>query len=164
MVYEHFSKCFILEDPSSGFLKLFQVIIITHGDILKSVALMLGTIKLLAMAKDTNGLRFIIVSKLFFRLINHSIVLQLQGSFQEHLSLYQFGISTPGACEAISFDIRTFLNLHLNWAMMQINIEKVFNKISRTTIFRELCDAKGPLANIIPFTNLFYGVHSFFYY
>jgi hypothetical protein len=88
MVYEHFSRCFILEDPSWRFLKLFQVVIITHGDIPKSVALMLGTIRLLAMAKDINGLRLIIVSKLFFRLINHSIVLQLQGPFQEHLSLY----------------------------------------------------------------------------
>jgi len=27
-----------------------------------------------------------------------------------------------------------------------------------------LCDVKGLLANIVPFTVLFYGVHSSFYY
>ncbi len=27
IIYEHFSKCFILKDPSSGFSKLFQVVI-----------------------------------------------------------------------------------------------------------------------------------------
>jgi hypothetical protein len=41
MVYEHFSRCFILEDLSPRF-----------GDILKLVALMLGVNRLLAMAKD----------------------------------------------------------------------------------------------------------------
>jgi hypothetical protein len=28
MVYEHFSRCFILEDPFSRFSKLFQVVIV----------------------------------------------------------------------------------------------------------------------------------------
>jgi hypothetical protein len=42
MVYEHLSKCFILEDPSLGFLELFQtIVVIAHGDIPRSVALML---------------------------------------------------------------------------------------------------------------------------
>jgi hypothetical protein len=43
MVYEHFLTYFIQKDPSSGFLKLFQVVaIVAHGDILKWIALMLG--------------------------------------------------------------------------------------------------------------------------
>jgi hypothetical protein len=44
----------------------------------------LGVSILLAMAKDTSGLRLIAVGEMFFRLINHSIILQLQGPFQEH--------------------------------------------------------------------------------
>jgi hypothetical protein len=76
MVYEHFSKCFIVKDPSSGLLKLFQIIIVIHcWDILRSVALMLGVSKLLAMAKDTGGLRPIAMGEVFLRFINHSIVL-----------------------------------------------------------------------------------------
>jgi hypothetical protein len=41
MVYEHLLGCFILEDPSSWFLKLFLVVVVVvaHGDILRSMAL-----------------------------------------------------------------------------------------------------------------------------
>jgi hypothetical protein len=91
MVYEHLSGCFILEDPSSGFSKLFQIVaIIVHEDILKSVALVLGVSRLLAMAKDTNGLCLITVGKVFLRFINHSIVLQFRRPFRStslHISL-----------------------------------------------------------------------------
>jgi hypothetical protein len=42
---------------------------------------------------------------------------------------------------------------------MHVEVKNAFNNISQTIIFRELCDAKGPLASIVPFTKLFYGVH-----
>jgi hypothetical protein len=31
-------------------------------------------------------------------------------------------------------------------------------------MFKELCDAEGPLMNIVPFTMLFYGAHYYLYY
>jgi hypothetical protein len=46
----------------------------------------------------------------------------------------------------------------------QVNVENTFNNISQVVIFRKLCDVEGPLANIVPFSILFYGVHSSFYY
>jgi hypothetical protein len=88
------------------FLKLFQVVIvITHGDIFKLVTLVLGASRLLAMAKDTSGFCLIIVRKVFFQLINCSIILQLQGPFKKHVSPHQFRISTPRGYEAIIFSI-----------------------------------------------------------
>jgi hypothetical protein len=54
-------------DPSLEFSELFQAIVaVAHGDIPRSMALMLWASKLLEMAKDIGGLRFIIVSKMFF--------------------------------------------------------------------------------------------------
>ncbi len=50
------------------------------------MALVLGVSILLAMAKDTSGFCLIIVGEVFFQFLNRSIVLQLWGSFQEHLS------------------------------------------------------------------------------
>jgi hypothetical protein len=47
---------------------------------------------------------------------------------------------------------------------MQVDIENTFKNIFQATIFKELCGAKWLLANIIPFTKLFHGAHSFFYY
>jgi len=115
MVYEHFWGCLILEDPSSKFSKLFQVTVaITHGDILKLMALMLGVSKLLAIVKDIGGFRPIAVGEVFFRLISCSIVLQLRGLFQKHLSPHQFRILTPRGYVAILFNIQALLDLHLD--------------------------------------------------
>jgi hypothetical protein len=47
---------------------------------------------------------------------------------------------------------------------MQVNVKNVFDNVSQTIIFREFCDVEGLLANIVPFTKLFYGVHSSFYF
>jgi hypothetical protein len=61
-------------------------------------SLMLGASKLWAMANDISDIRFIIVGEVFLQLISCSIVLQLWGPFQEH-------ISTLGGCGAIPFGI-----------------------------------------------------------
>jgi hypothetical protein len=56
-IYEHLSRCFILKESSSRFLKLFQVAtIVIHGDIPRLVALVLGANRLFTMAMDTGGL------------------------------------------------------------------------------------------------------------
>jgi len=67
MVYEHLSGCFILENSFSRFSELFQVVVIVAcGDILKSMALVLGVNRLLAMAKDIGGFCFIAIGEAFF--------------------------------------------------------------------------------------------------
>jgi hypothetical protein len=52
-------------------------------------------------------------------------------------------------CEAILFSIRALFDLNSDCAMMQVDIKNVFNSVSRTTIFKELCYVKGHLANIV---------------
>jgi len=76
MLYEHILRCFIVEDPSSRYSKLFHaIVIVVCGDMFISVALMQRASKLLVIVKDTCGLCRIIVGKMFFRLISRSIVL-----------------------------------------------------------------------------------------
>jgi len=66
MVYEHLSRCFILEDPSLRFSKLFYIVAtIVHGHIFKSVAFVLRANKLLIMAKETMGFHPIVVGEVF---------------------------------------------------------------------------------------------------
>jgi hypothetical protein len=71
---------------------------------------------------------------------------------------------TLGGYEAIPFGIQALLDLHLDWAMMQVDIKIFFNNIYQATIFRELCDVRGLFANIVPFIKLFYGAHSSLYF
>jgi hypothetical protein len=69
MVYEHYLRCFTLHDPSLGpkISKLFEIVtIVTHGDILRLVALVLGVRRLLAMVKDIGGLHPIVIGEVFF--------------------------------------------------------------------------------------------------
>ncbi len=65
---------------------------------------------------------------------------------------------------AIPFGIQALFDLHHDWVVMQVNVENVFNSIFWTIMFKELCDAEGPLMNIVPFTMLFYGAHYYLYY
>jgi hypothetical protein len=66
MVYEHLSRCLIPKDPSSRFSELFQATIdVAHGDIPRSVALVLRASRLLTMAKDISGFCPITVGEVF---------------------------------------------------------------------------------------------------
>jgi hypothetical protein len=82
------------------------------------------------MAFATGCLCLIVLDKVVLRLINDSIVLQFQNMFQKHLSRHQFGISTFRGCETIRFGIRIFLDLHLTWIMMQVDIKNTFINVS----------------------------------
>jgi hypothetical protein len=64
IVYEHLSKYYIPKDSSLGFSRLFQVVVV-HGVIFRSVALVLGVSILLVMAKDTSGLCPIAINDFF---------------------------------------------------------------------------------------------------
>jgi hypothetical protein len=61
MVYEHLLKCFILNDPSLGFLELFQVVVVANGNIFRLLALVLGVNRLLAMLKDIGSFHLITI-------------------------------------------------------------------------------------------------------
>jgi len=66
MVNEHLLRCSIPKDKSSNFSKLLQAIgINARGDILRSMALMLGANRLLAMAKNIASLHLNVVGKMF---------------------------------------------------------------------------------------------------
>jgi hypothetical protein len=62
---------------------------------------------------------------------------------------------------AIFFGIQAFFNLHLDWVVMQVDVENTFNNIFQIIILKKLCDVGGPLVSIVPFTKLFYGAHSY---
>jgi hypothetical protein len=46
---------------------------------------------------------------------------------------------------------------------MQVDVENVFN-VFQAFILKELCEVGEPFVSIVPFTRLFYDVHSSLYY
>jgi hypothetical protein len=47
---------------------------------------------------------------------------------------------------------------------MQVDVENAFNNAFQAVIFLKIRNVKGPLANIVPFTKMFYGIHSSIFY
>jgi len=51
---------------------------------------------------------------------------------------HQFGVLTFGGYETIHFGIRALFDLHINWVVMQIDIENAFNNIFQAVIFKDV--------------------------
>jgi len=47
---------------------------------------------------------------------------------------------------------------------MQVDVKNAFNNVFQIVILKKLCDVEKLLANIVPFTKLFYGTHFSIYY
>jgi hypothetical protein len=45
---------------------------------------------------------------------------------------------TFGGYETIHFGIRALFDLHINWVVMQIDIENAFNNIFQVVIFKDV--------------------------
>jgi hypothetical protein len=43
-----------------------------------------------------------------------------------------------GNYETILFGIKAFIDLHTDWVVIQVDVENIFNNVSRTAIFKEL--------------------------
>jgi hypothetical protein len=65
----------------------------------------------------------------------------------KHFNLHQFGVMTHDECETMVHDIQGMLNLHLDWAVLQVGVCNAFNLVSWSTIFQEL--QLGPIFWII---------------
>jgi len=80
------------------------------------MALVVRANRLLAMAKDTNGLRPIIVNKIFFYLL----VAPLSYSFKGHFKSTYPPISLEYQPLKVmrSLGMQTLLNMHPNWVVM----------------------------------------------
>jgi hypothetical protein len=112
------------------------------------MAIMLGANKLLAMAKDIDGLRHIAIGEVFFQLICRSIVLQLWGLFQEHLSPINLEYRPLEVVRPsfLAFEPSSTYTLIGPWCKSML--KNIFTNVSQVTTFKELCDVKGPLVNI----------------
>jgi hypothetical protein len=84
--------------------------------------------------------------------------------FQKHIFSHQFRISMPRYYETILFGIKIFLDLHLVWIMMQVNVEKLLLVFLELLFFVSYKMLKDLWQTLSIFTMLFYDVHSSLYY
>ena len=118
--YEHL-KDLCLEDEEL-FELLFSICsVIAEGRISRRVAEMLTTGRLFAMAKlRVGGVRPIAVGESLLRLTGRALARQYRAEFQRVLEPFQFGVATPGGCEAVVHGIRAYLELHPDHIAIQV--------------------------------------------
>ncbi|KAL2633222.1 hypothetical protein R1flu_004701 [Riccia fluitans] len=68
-----------------------------------------------------------------------------------------------GGYKTIIHGLRATLDLHPDWVVLQVDIRKAFNTVSREEFFRELCATIGFLDQLFPFVSSFYAHHSSLY-
>ena len=56
-----------------------------------------------------DGVRPLAVGEVLHRLVARAVGLQLRDRFQQHFAPLQYGVATPGGCEAIVAGIRAYI-------------------------------------------------------
>lgn len=85
-----------------------------QGSISVGIVRTLRASRILAIAKNTSGIRPIAIGEVFLRLISHILVLQLRIPFQEYIFTHQFGVAMSRGYEFVSLGIRALLDLNLD--------------------------------------------------
>jgi hypothetical protein len=104
LLYEHY--CDVLaEDPAA--FAAFHVVcsFVARGQMPPRARAALSSCRLLAMAKpidgQPDGVKPLAVGEVLHRLVARAVGLQLRDPFQQHFAPLQYGVATPGGCEAI---------------------------------------------------------------
>jgi hypothetical protein len=50
-----------------------------------------------------------------------------------------------GKCETMIHGVKIMLDLHLEWVVLQVDVQNTFNLLSRIAIFQELCSCTNTL-------------------
>jgi hypothetical protein len=109
------------------------------------------------MAKPEGGVGPIAVEEVLLRLVGRAIGRQQAEQFQHALQPFQFGVATPGGCEAVVHWVRAHLDVHPDHVLLQTDVENVFNCIHRSTIFSEL---RERMPQLVRFFRATYGFES----
>ncbi|KAL2650793.1 hypothetical protein R1flu_018921 [Riccia fluitans] len=145
-------RALLYEDSTSGFDVLFQICThVAQGHLSLAAARLLGASCLLAIEKDSGGVRPIAIGEALYRLVARSLSLQFRATFSDHFEPWQFGVATRGGCETIVHGLQAIVDLHPDWMVLQLDIQNAFNTVSREAIFHELRSAPSTLDPLFPF-------------
>ncbi|KAL2608814.1 hypothetical protein R1flu_027387 [Riccia fluitans] len=128
------------------------------------MAYLLGASCLLALEKPLGGIRPIAVGEVLYRLVVVTLGFKFWEALVDHFSPLQFGVAMRGGCETIIHGLRTTLDLHPDWVVLQVDIQNAFNTVSREALFCDLHAATGSLDQLFLFVRSFYGHRSPLYF
>jgi hypothetical protein len=156
LLCEHYRDV-LTEDPAA--FAAFHVVcsLVARGQMPPRVRAALSSCRLLAVAKPINGqpdgVRPLAVGEVLHRLVARAVGLQLWDRFQQHFAPLQYGVATPGGCEAIVAGIRAYIEQEPQSLVLQVDLADAFNEVDCVVMFEELWDH---FPKLVPFVCYFY--------
>ncbi|GAQ91995.1 protein with reverse transcriptase-like domain [Klebsormidium nitens] len=109
------------------------------------------------MAKPVEGgpdrVRPLAVGEVLRRLVARAVGLQYRERFREFFTPLQYGVATPGGCEAVVAGIWACLDLEPETLFLQVDLANAFNEVDRVAMFDEL---RLHFPELLPFFCCFY--------
>ena len=145
------------EDDARG-LPLDPILhLLVNGRVPASVAEVLASSRLLALAKPNSGVRPIAIGEVWTRLASRAAMLHFRDDFQELLAPYQLGVAVPGGSEAVVLGIRTAMEAHPDWLLVSMDLANAFNTVDRSLVFEALREAGPAMRLLLPYVRMQYG-------
>jgi AcrR family transcriptional regulator len=143
LLYEHYRD--VLAEDYAAFAAFHVVCsLVARGQMPPRARAALSSCRLLAMAKpiegQPDGVRSLAVGEVLHRLVARAVGLQLRDRFQQHFAPLQYGVATPGGCEAIVAGIRAYIEQEPQSLFLQVDLANAFNEVDRVAMFEELRD------------------------
>jgi hypothetical protein len=82
------------------------------------------------LEKQFGKIHPIMIGDVTYRLIVRTLAIQFRDILAKHFNLHQFGVMIHGGCGTMVHDIRTMLNLHPDWVVLQVDVHNTFNSMS----------------------------------
>ncbi|CAI7808848.1 unnamed protein product [Closterium sp. NIES-53] len=160
MTFEHLRDASVTNASVSTHLHAL-VNTILKGKLPQSIADLLTSSRLIALAKREGGARPIAVCECLTRLVAKAALSTLGEAARGYFLPLQYGVAVPGGAEAIIHSARAYTDNHPNCLILQADISNAFNTISRQAIVTALQDpALSPLLSLVKLT---YGEPSLLY-
>jgi hypothetical protein len=78
-----------------------------------------------------DGVRPLAVGEVLHRLVARTVGLQLRDRFQQHFAPLQYGVASPGGCEAIVAGIRAYIEQEPQSLVLHVDLANAFNEVDR---------------------------------
>jgi hypothetical protein len=85
------------------------------------------------------------IGEVIYWLIAHTLAIQFKDTFTKHFNPHQFKVAMLRKCETMVHVVKTMLDLHLEWVVLQVDVQNMFNSISQIAIFQDLCSCTSTL-------------------
>ena len=149
----------MLDDEACTELLGFAAQRLADADVPASVLAGLRAGRMVALRKQSGGIRGLVMADVFRRLVSRTLAQQAATAFQESCAPFQYALSTRAGAEALVRGLGLSTELSARATVVSVDGIGAYDHVSRAAMFEGL-RRDNRLAGLIPFVRQFYGQES----